>query len=119
MESVSSSQFMDPGKLIEDFCGDCKLRGMSGESIRRYKSSLVTFSSFLLARGTNICDVDLHVLKDFLQYLSYRNVKHKTAENYFSRFQPFLSTLFLRVLVRQQHGAVIPKKVSASVQRGL
>lgn len=94
MERLSLRQVQDPGGLIEEFCKDCKLRGMTYESIRRYKSSLLIFAGFLLNRGVNVEDADTHVLKDFLQHIMYeRNVKHKTVENYFSALSAFYDYL--------------------------
>lgn len=75
----------DIERLIKGFCEDCRLRGMTEESIRRYRSSLLIFADFLAHRGISIDDVDMHVLKGFLHHIKYkRNVKYKTVENYFS-----------------------------------
>jgi len=91
---MSLKLVQDHGRVIEDFCKDCKLRGMTIESIRRYKSSLLIFAEFLLSNGTGINDVNTHLLKDFLQHILYqRNVKHKTVENYFSALSAFYDYL--------------------------
>jgi len=100
MERLSLKPIQDPGKLIEDFCKDCKLRGMTGESVRRYKSSLLIFAGFLLNRGVEMDDADTHMLKDFLQHILYeRKVKHKTVENYFSSLSAFYDYLAFERLV--------------------
>jgi len=44
---------------------------MTEESIRRYVSSLNIFTNFLKVRGLCVYDVDVHVLKDFLQHVIY------------------------------------------------
>ena len=94
MDRLALKLAKDPARLIENFCKDCKLRGMTNESIRRYKSSLQIFAEFLLKKGTDIHDVDVHTLKDFLQYILYeRGVKHKTVENYFSALSAFYDYL--------------------------
>ena len=94
MERLSVKLVQDPGRLIEDFCEDCKLRGMTIESVRRYKSSLLIFAGFLLNRGVDPVNADTNVLKDFLQYIKYeRSVKHKTIENYFSALSSFYDYL--------------------------
>jgi len=71
-------------ELIEEFCEDCRLRNMTDESIRRYKSCLQIFAKFLADRGVRIVDVDKKVFKAFLSFLRQRGVKYKTLENYFS-----------------------------------
>jgi integrase/recombinase XerD len=100
VERLSLKLVQDPSRLIEDFCKDCKLRGMTSESVRRYKSSLLIFVSFLLNRGIYMENTDIHVLKDFLQYIKYeRIVKHKTVENYFSALSAFYDYLAFEGLV--------------------
>jgi len=100
VERLSLKQIQDPRRLIDDFCNDCKLRGMTNESIRRYKSSLLIFAGFLLNRGIDVGDADMHVFKDFLQYIKdQRNVKHKTVENYFSALSAFYDYLAFEELV--------------------
>ncbi len=71
--------------LIAEFYNDCELKGMTAETIRRYKSSILIFNDFLAQRGTSLIDVNKGTLKDFLAYLRQeRKVKQKTIENYFS-----------------------------------
>ncbi|MBC7131091.1 phage integrase N-terminal SAM-like domain-containing protein, partial [Candidatus Bathyarchaeota archaeon] len=90
----------DPERLIEGFCRDCKLRGMTEESIRRYKSSLNIFKNFLKLKGLNVNDVDVYVLRDFLQYILYeRKSRHKTVENYFSALSAFYDYLAFEGIV--------------------
>lgn len=84
----------NPLKLIEEFCEDCKLRNMTEETIRRYKSSLRTFLNFLLKEKLTITDVDKHTLKEFLHHVRFeRKVKQKTIENYFSALSTFYDYL--------------------------
>ena len=100
MERLSLKLLQDPERLVEDFCKDCKLRGMTNESIGRYRSSLLIFARFLLKRGADPGNADTHVLKDFLQHiLQERNVKHKTVENYFSALSAFYDYLAFEGLV--------------------
>jgi len=100
VEKLNLKLIQDPGRLIEDFCKDCKLRGMTTESVRRYKSSLLIFAGFLLNRGVDPGNADTHVLKDFLQNILHeRNVKHKTVENYFSALSAFYDYLAFEGLV--------------------
>jgi len=100
VERLTLKQVQDLGQLIEDFCRDCKLRGMTGESVRRYRSSLFIFAGFLLNKGVDVDAADTHVLKDFLQHILYeRNVKHKTVENYFSALSALYDFLAFEGLV--------------------
>ena len=80
--------------MIEDFSRDCRLRGMTDESIRRYMSSLRIFAKFLEERGLNVNDVNANFLRDFLQHVVYeRKAKYKTVENYFSALSAFYDYL--------------------------
>jgi hypothetical protein len=54
MERIILELVQDHRRLIEDFCKDCKLRGMTSESVRRYKSSLIIFAGFLQKRGVAV-----------------------------------------------------------------
>ena len=76
--------------LIANFCQDCRLRGMTEESIRRYRSSLLIFTRFLAGRGSGIQDVNMQLLKQFLQHIKYDGkARYKTIENYFSALSAF------------------------------
>ena len=86
-------------ELIEEFCEDCRLRNMTNESIRRYKSSLQIFAKFLADRGVRVVDVDKKDLKAFLSFLRQRGVKYKTLENYFSALSSFYDFLVFEELV--------------------
>ncbi|MEM3693023.1 MAG: tyrosine-type recombinase/integrase [Candidatus Bathyarchaeia archaeon] len=89
-----SLKTLQPSALIEDFSRDCRLRGMTEESIRRYMSSLRIFAKFLEKHGLNMNDVNVNVLRDFLQHVVYeRKAKHKTVENYFSALSAFYDYL--------------------------
>ncbi|MEM3359594.1 MAG: tyrosine-type recombinase/integrase [Candidatus Bathyarchaeia archaeon] len=94
MDGLSLKTMQKPSALIEDFSKDCHLRGMTKESIRRYISSLRIFAKFLEKHGLNISDVNVNVLRDFLQHVVYeRKAKHKTVENYFSALSAFYDYL--------------------------
>ncbi|MEM3881744.1 MAG: phage integrase N-terminal SAM-like domain-containing protein, partial [Candidatus Bathyarchaeia archaeon] len=94
MDGLSLKTMQKPSALIEDFSRDCHLRGMTKESIRRYISSLRIFAKFLEKHGLNISDVNVNVLRDFLQHVVYeRKAKHKTVENYFSALSAFYDYL--------------------------
>ena len=86
-------------ELIEEFCEDRRLRNMTDESIRRYRSCLQIFAKFLADRGVRVVDVDKKDLKAFLSFLRQRGVKYKTLENYFSALSSFYDFLVFEELV--------------------
>jgi len=96
---MSLKQLQSMGALIANFCQDCRLRGMTDESIRRYRSSLLIFVGFLAERGSGIQDIDMQLLKHFLQHVKYdRKAKYKTIENYFSALSAFFDYIIFEGL---------------------
>ena len=94
MERLSLKTLQNPPALLEDFSRDCRLRGMTAESVRRYVSSVRIFLKFLERRGVNLEEVNAHVLRDFLRHVIYdRKAKYKTVENYFSALSAFYDYL--------------------------
>ena len=93
MERLSLKLVRDLPSLIDDFCKDCTLRGMTAETIRRYRSSLLTFTKFLMDKGLSIREVDNNILRSFLHHIFEMNVKYKTVENYFSAISAFYDYL--------------------------
>jgi len=101
VEGLSLKHIQDPKRLIEDFSKDCKLRGMTDESTRRYRSSLLIFADFLVDKGLDIDNVDVHILKDFLEYTKYgRGIKCKTIENFYSALSAFYDYLVFEGLAK-------------------
>ena len=89
-----------PEELLKSFAEDCRLRGMTDESIRRYKSSLRIFLKFLEQKEASLDSVNMEVLRDFLRYLRFeRKAKEKTLENYFSALSAFYDYLAFEGLV--------------------
>jgi integrase/recombinase XerD len=81
-------------ELLEGFSEDCRLRNMTEESLRRYRSSLRAFLDFLEAGGVPVADVDNGVLKRFLHALRFeRGCRAKTIENVFSALSAFFDYL--------------------------
>jgi integrase/recombinase XerD len=92
MESLAIEPVQDVDMLIEKFCKDCKLRGMTPESIRRYKSSLKLYVSHF--NCANLVNLNMQMLEEFLSHLKFeRQVKHKTIENNFSALSAFYDYL--------------------------
>jgi integrase/recombinase XerD len=109
----------NPWRLVEDFCKDCELRGMTSESIRRYRFSLLIFAKFLLKRGVDPGNADKHVLKVFLQYLLHeRKVKHKTVENYFSALSAFYDYLAFEGLMGANAALLFRKRYLRRYKNG-
>ena len=92
METLSLDHIQDMGILIENFCQDCKLRGMTKETVRRYKSSLKQFAHFF--NYANLINLNRQMLEEFLGYLRFeRKVKHATIQNNFSALSAFYDYL--------------------------
>ena len=82
------------GSLIDGFLRDCLLRGMTGESIRSYRSNLRIFHRYLKRQRIGLLEVDKEVLRGFLAYLKEeRGVSLKRVENYFSALASFYEYL--------------------------
>ncbi len=78
---------------LETFTEDCLIRNMTPETVRRYKSSLVQFQTFLQQNKPNIANADRDVLRLFLQHLRGSGVKQKTVENDFTAISAFYDYL--------------------------
>jgi integrase/recombinase XerD len=80
--------------LIDAFCEDCQLRGLSNESIRRYRSCLEQFAKQLVITDCDLEQVNKQVLKEYLKYLKQvRKIKHRTIEINFSAISSFYEYL--------------------------
>jgi integrase/recombinase XerD len=67
---------------------------MSQQTIRSYRSNLLTFTFFITKTGLTLNDIDNKKLKEFLQYLqNIRKVKHKTVRLYFTALSSFYDYL--------------------------
>ena len=78
--------------LLEAFEEDCRIRGMTSETIRRYASSLGIYKKFMGRK--HLDKVDKEMLRKFLAYLREdRKVSQKTIENYFSALSAFYAYL--------------------------
>jgi len=111
MEGLSQVLVSDLKTLVEEFCDDCRLRNMTAESIRRYKSCLSIFGAFLRNKGVSIKEVDRQVLKEFLQHIRFdRRVKEKTVENYFSSMSAFYDYLIFEDLLKMNPVAPFRKR---------
>lgn len=76
--------------LIQGFVEDCKLRGLSSESIRNYRSNLKIVSRRLNSVECSLLDLARTILKRVLRYLrKERQVSSNTVDNYFCALSSF------------------------------
>ncbi len=93
-ESTPATRARVDVDLVSSFISDCRLRGMSLESIRGYRSNLGIYARYLDSRGISPLVVDREVLREFLHYLRVdRGVSQKRVENYFSSLSSFYEYL--------------------------
>ncbi|MDY6966989.1 MAG: phage integrase SAM-like domain-containing protein [Halobacteriota archaeon] len=101
----------DDSALIENFCMDCELQGMTPETIRRYGSSLRIFKDFLSERKVTLLDVDRVVLKDFISYLrNERKNSTKTVKNNFSALSSFYEYMVYERVIQKNPVLEIRKR---------
>ncbi len=116
--AVMDHRDLDNLDLIEEFYDDCELKGMTAETIRRYKSSILIFTDFLAQRGTSLVDVNKGTLKDFLAYLrQVRMVKQKTIENYFSALSSLYEFLELEEYIVKNPVLAVRKQFLRSYKK--
>jgi len=81
-------------RLMEDFLGDCQIRGMSPRSLPGYKSALKSFHQYLSRQETAVSGVDKETLRGFIEYLKKeRQVAPRTIELTFSVLSSFYEFL--------------------------
>lgn len=86
-------------ELISQYCKDAEIRGMTPESITRYRSSLMNFNKFMMERKVSLLEVDKNVLVGYLEYLKSNKLSMKTIENYFTSISSFFAFLEFKELV--------------------
>ena len=60
---VTLTLLQDNGLLIETFFSDCRLRGMTDETIRGYQSNLRIYAEYVANTDANLIDIDNQALK--------------------------------------------------------
>jgi integrase/recombinase XerD len=92
METITIKLTQNIDTLIEKFCKDCKLRGMTKESIIRYKSNIRMFAKYF--KNDSIVHLNIRMLEEYLGYLKFKKeVTHKTIENNFTTLSAFYDYL--------------------------
>lgn len=84
---------LDALELLEEFSYDCRDRGLTEETIGRYKSPLKLFIEFIDKKGLALTDVDKFALKDFISYRRAQGVEQKTLENNLTALSSFYEFL--------------------------
>lgn len=83
----------EPGHLLELFVEDCKIRGLSAETIRRYRSITEQFLRFIGNLGVRPVDVDKHHLQSYIRERRTNGIDQKTLENEVSGVSSFYGYL--------------------------
>jgi len=74
-------QQVDAQQLLELFVEDCQDRQLTNETIRRYRSSIKQYLTYLEQRGISILNVDKHTLHDYIRQRRSQGIDQKTLEN--------------------------------------
>lgn len=93
--------------LIENFLEDCKLQGMTYDTVRCYHSTLRIFNDFIKIPFSDVTKEDL---RDFLRYLREdRKNSQKRVENHFSALSSFYNYLQYECFV--SNNPVLPVRI--------
>lgn len=82
-----------PEKLLNLFVEDCRIRGLTDETIRRYKSIAQQFLKFIEQGNVRPVDVNKHVLQDYIRVRRLNGTVQKTIENEVSGISSFYGYL--------------------------
>ncbi|MCD6399409.1 tyrosine-type recombinase/integrase [candidate division WOR-3 bacterium] len=86
-------------KLLEDFETDERLRGLTQETILRYRTPIRHLISLLAEKELGFEALDKDILKEFLSRERTRNISDKTLMNYFSAISSFYEYLLFEGVV--------------------
>ena len=99
---VSRSDATNDETLIEGFVEDCRLRNFTQRTIEEYVSCLRILSVFLNTVGASLIELDKHVLRRVLRYLTEeRDIAFKTLGNYFTTLSTFCDYLIYEGLAEE------------------
>lgn len=97
----------DEPEILEEFISDCKVRNMSPQTIRMYRSNVRRF----LQQVQDYESAGEDELKQFLQYLKdEREVSYKTMVNYFSAISSFYEYLMYKGVVDKNPALPVRKR---------
>ncbi len=89
----------DMHRVLKTFEEDEKLRGLTKETIYRYRTPIRYLIALLEEQGVNFDDLDRELLKEFLAKQRERGVSDKTLMNYFSAISSFYDYLLFEGIV--------------------
>jgi integrase/recombinase XerD len=90
---VATSKVPAPEKLLEQFVEDCHVRGLTDETIRRYRSIVNEFLKFIAQMNVQPGEVGKHVLQDYIRLRRLKGIDQKTLENEVSGVSSFYGFL--------------------------
>ncbi len=80
--------------MLEEFKGDCELRGMSHGSILSYLSAIRIYMGYLSTKNKDIMAADKTAMKGYIDYLlNIRKLSYRTLEYHFSSLSAFYEWL--------------------------
>lgn len=82
-----------PERLLELFVEDCHIRGLTTETIRRYKSITQQFLKFIAEISVRAVDVNKHHLQEYIRARRAIGIDQKTLENEVSGISSFYGYL--------------------------
>jgi integrase/recombinase XerD len=86
-------QAPDSVRLLGLFVEDCRIRGLTDETIRRYKSITQQFLNFVEERNVLPVDVGKGILQDYIGARRLNGIDQKTIENEMSGISSFYGFL--------------------------
>ena len=93
MSQLITVQAPNPVELLDLFVEDCRIRGLTDETIRRYRSITRQFLKFIGQRHVRPVEVDKHVLQDYIRSRRSVGIDQKTLENEVSGISSFYGFL--------------------------
>jgi len=84
--------------ILSGFVADCQLRGMTGDTLRSYRSNVGLFLDFLRSRKVDLVHVQIDELRLFLADLREKNLSGSTIANYFAAISTFYEFLIIEKL---------------------
>lgn len=82
-----------PERLLDLFVEDCHIRGLTDETIRRYRSITQHFLRFIEQMNVRPVNVDKHILQDYIRQRRLSGIDQKTLENEISGVSSFYGYL--------------------------
>jgi integrase/recombinase XerD len=80
-------------KLIDLFVEDCHVRGLTNETVRRYRSITKQFLDFIGQMNLQAVEVDKHVLQNYIRQRRSDGIDQKSLENEISGISSFYGYL--------------------------